>query len=56
MTTSEHTTITHQDLIILTSWMASELYSADTIAEAVRKPWNWLEELKQAKTDLEAAS
>lgn len=48
-------TVDHQDLIILTRWMADQLYSADTIADAIETPWHWQEELAQAKADLEAA-
>ena len=44
--------IAGNDLIILTSWMAAEGYTSDNIAEAVRKPWHWADELEQAKADL----
>ena len=45
-------TIDHGDLILLTSWMVTEGYSADNIAEAVRKPWHWADVLAEAKADL----
>jgi len=44
------------DLIILTAWLAANGYDADTVAEAVRKPWNWLEELGDAKAELTGRS
>jgi hypothetical protein len=50
--TSTHTVITHQDLILLVNWMADEDYEVQRILDAVAKPWNWTEELKQAKADL----
>ena len=37
---------------LLTSWMVTEGYDADSVAEAVRKPWAWADELEQAKADL----
>ena len=42
----------HDDLIILVDFMVGEEYPKSDIAEAVRKPWNWAEELIQAKADL----
>lgn len=50
MTTVAHITISHHDLIVLTTWMANELYSAEAIAEAVRKPWNYQAEILLAKS------
>jgi len=44
--------VSHADLILLLRWMDSEAYTTSTIVDAVEKPWNWLEELAQAKTDL----
>jgi len=44
--------VSHDDLIILVDFMVYEEYSKSDIAEAVRKPWNWVEELIQAKADL----
>jgi hypothetical protein len=38
--------ITYKDLIILTEWMAQEGYSAAQLAEAVREPANYAEELR----------
>lgn len=52
MTTSEHITYTHQDLIILSSWMAHQDYTADDVAYAIEKPWKYRFELKQAKDEL----
>jgi len=50
--TRDDTLFAGVDLVILTAWMATEDYSASDIAEAVRKPWYWTEELIQAKADL----
>ena len=44
--------VSHDDLILLTSWMVTEGYDADNIAEAVRKPWHWADVLAEAKADL----
>ena len=38
--------ITYEDLIILTEWMAQQGYSADRLAEAVREPARYTEELR----------
>jgi hypothetical protein len=38
--------ITHKDLIILTEWMAQQGYSAARLAEAVREPAKYTEELR----------
>ena len=38
--------ITYHDLIILTEWMAQEGYSAARLAEAVREPARYTEELR----------
>ena len=38
--------ITHKDLIILTEWMAQQGYSAALLAEAVREPAKYTEELR----------
>jgi hypothetical protein len=38
--------ITYKDLIILTEWMAQQGYSADRLAEAVREPAKYTEELR----------
>jgi tryptophan 2,3-dioxygenase len=38
--------ITYKDLIILTEWMAQEGYSAARLAEAVREPAKYTEELR----------
>ncbi|HEY8654521.1 MAG TPA: hypothetical protein VIL87_15740 [Dermatophilaceae bacterium] len=38
--------ITHKDLIILTEWMAQQGYSAAQLAEAVREPAKYTEELR----------
>jgi hypothetical protein len=54
MTTSAHIVISHQDLIVLTTWMAGEGYTADLIAEAVRKPWNYQPEILLAKAAFDA--
>jgi hypothetical protein len=46
---------THWDLIVLTRWMHAEDYDVERILDAAAAPWQWREELAQAKTDLEAA-
>jgi len=38
--------ITHKDLIVLTEWMAQQGYSAAQLAEAVREPSRYTEELR----------
>jgi hypothetical protein len=38
--------ITYKDLIILTEWMAQQGYSAARLAEAVRDPAKYTEELR----------
>ena len=38
--------ITYKDLIILTEWMAQQGYSAARLAEAVREPGKYTEELR----------
>ena len=40
--------ITYDDLIILTEWMAIQGYSAAHLAEAVREPARYTEELRTA--------
>lgn len=41
-----------EDLILLVDYMVGETYNPSEIADAVRKPWQWREELAQAKADL----
>jgi hypothetical protein len=53
--TNSHVVISHQDLIILTRWMAVEGLDAHEVADAVEKPWNWREDLAQAKAELKAS-
>jgi len=40
--------ITYKDLVILTEWMAQQGYSAARLAEAVREPARYSEELRAA--------
>ena len=40
--------VTYKDLIILTDWMAEQGYSAARLAEAVREPAKYTEELRAA--------
>ena len=40
--------VTYKDLIILTGWMAEQGYSAARLAEAVRRPARYTEELRTA--------
>lgn len=42
-------TITHEDLVVLTAWMADHGYDAKAIAYAVEKPWKYEQELAVAK-------
>ena len=44
--------LARDDLIILTSWLADEGYSASDIAYAVEKPWKFADVLDAAKADL----
>ena len=47
----------HDDLVILTAFMADDNYTADEIAYAVAKPWKFEDVLNEAKDALaEAAS
>lgn len=41
-------TITHDDLVILTEWMARHDFSADDLAYAVAKPWKFADFLELA--------
>ena len=41
-----------QDLIILVDWMHGDGFSTGQIADAVRKPWHYEDELAQAKAEL----
>ena len=47
MTTYAH--IAYADVVTLTSWMAHQGYTADEVAEAVRKPFDYQPELSRAK-------
>ena len=40
------------DLVILVDWMVVEDYTADQIADAVRKPWKFADVLVEAKAAL----
>jgi hypothetical protein len=46
--------VTHEDLVILTAWMADNGYDAHDIAYAVEKPHKYEDELKVAKAELDA--
>ena len=49
--------ITYKDLIILTEWMAQQGYSAARLAEAVREPAKYAEELRAVvRRDAEKAT
>ena len=41
--------MTHEDLVILTAWLAREGHTADAVAYAVEKPWKYPDELATAK-------
>ena len=53
MTPQSVPTITHDDLVILTSYMAEHGYSAPEIAYAVEKPWKFLDVLDNTKAMIE---
>lgn len=42
-------TITHDDLVILTEWMARHDFRADDLAYAVAKPWKFVDFLERAR-------
>jgi hypothetical protein len=49
--------ITYKDLVILTEWMAQQGYSAAQLAEAVREPAKYTEELRAVvRTNAEMAA
>jgi hypothetical protein len=56
MTTSSHIVISHHDLIVLARHMATEGYDGHEIADMIEKPWNYRDELTQAKADLTGRS
>lgn len=42
--------LTHQDLVVLTRWMAEQgLFTADEVADAVEKPWKYADLLELAR-------
>lgn len=41
----------HDNLILLADYMASYGYSADDLAEMIRKPWQWADEYDAAVRD-----
>jgi hypothetical protein len=55
LTQAERAGRTYEELIILTSWMADNDYSAEDIAYAVEKPFKYADELEQAKRTVAAA-
>ncbi len=40
--------ITHDDLVVLTEWMARHGFTADEVVDAVAKPWKHLDYLERA--------
>ena len=49
MTTNLNDQIPYEDVVTLTAWMAQHDFTADDIAEAVRKPWARLDWIERAK-------
>ena len=49
MSTNEN--ITHDDLVLLTAYMAEHHYPASEVAYAVEKPWKYVEELEEAQAE-----
>jgi hypothetical protein len=47
-------TFTHDDLVVLTAWMADNGYTAEEVAYAVEKPWKFDRELWDARVALDA--
>jgi hypothetical protein len=47
--TDPHWYTYHQNIVILTSWMADQDYSASELAYAVEKPWKFTDEFLKAK-------
>jgi hypothetical protein len=45
----ERRDVTHTDLILLTRYLASEGADGWAVARAVERPWEYLEELRQAR-------
>jgi hypothetical protein len=43
--------ITHDDIVLLTAYMAEEGYPASEVAYAVEKPWKYIEELVKAQAE-----
>lgn len=43
--------VTHEDLVMLTSWMAKNGYEATEIAYAVEKPWKYADVMSKAVKD-----
>ena len=41
--------VTHEDLVVLTAWLADRGHDAKTVAYAVEKPWKYTDELSLAK-------
>lgn len=53
MTVTAPEPTTHDDLVVLTAWMAQQGYAAHTVAEAVEKPHKWVPELRVARAILD---
>lgn len=55
LTHIDHQTLSpsHDDLVVLTAWLADRGYSASSVAYAVEKPWKFANELSLAKAVLE---
>jgi hypothetical protein len=45
----------HDNIVLLVQWMAHDGQSAYNVADAVEKPWKFLDEYKMARYDLENA-
>jgi len=47
--------MTHEELVILTAYMAAEDYTAEDVAYAVEKPWKYVGVLAEARAAQVAA-
>lgn len=54
MTNTEREPVEYDDVVLLSRWMADQGSTADEVACAVEKPWNYGDELERAKAGLPA--
>jgi hypothetical protein len=48
---TQHTAVGHDDLVLLTSYMAEHGYKASEVAYAVEKPWKFIDLLHRARVE-----